>query len=46
MSKYKKLSQVGYRFDYHIIWVPKYRFRILTGAIKELVENDIRMKNG
>ncbi|WP_373517696.1 transposase [Pricia sp.] len=27
---------------YHIIWVPKYRFRILKGAIKELVEHDIR----
>jgi len=34
---------VVYKCDYHIVWVPKYRFRILTGAIKELVENDIRM---
>ncbi len=27
----------------YIVWVPKYRLRILKGAIKELVERDIRM---
>ncbi len=43
MSKYKKLSHVIYKCDYHIVWVPKYRFRILKGVIKELVENDIQM---
>ncbi len=43
MSKYRKASQVVYKCDYHIVWVPKYRFRILKGAIKELVEQDIRM---
>lgn len=43
MSKYKKLSHVVYKCDYHIVWVPKYRFRILTGAVKELVEHDVRV---
>ena len=43
MGKYRKLSHVVYRCEYHIIWVPKYRFRILTGVIKEMLENDIRM---
>ena len=43
MSKYKKLSHVAYKCDYHIVWVPKYRLRILKGVIKELVEQDIRM---
>ena len=43
MSNYKKLSHVVYKCDYHIVWVPKYRFRILTGQIKTLVESDIRM---
>ena len=43
MSRYKKLSHVVYKCDYHIVWVPKYRFRILKGAVKELVEHDIRM---
>jgi len=43
MSKYKKLSHVIYKCDYHIVWVPKYRYRILTGGVKELIERDIRM---
>ena len=43
MSKYRKLSHVVYRCDYHIVFVPKYRFRILTGAVGELVERDIRV---
>jgi putative transposase len=42
MSKYRKLSHVVYRCDYHIVFVPKYRYRVLTGAIQELVEHDIR----
>ena len=43
MSKYKKLSHVVYKCDYHIVLVPKYRLRILKGEIKDLVEQDIRM---
>ena len=43
MSKYRKLSHVVFKCDYHIVWVPKYRFRVLKGAIKGLVEHDIRM---
>ena len=43
MSKYKKLSHVIYKCDYHIVWVPKYRFRILKGVVKELVTADIRV---
>ena len=43
MSKYKKLSHVVYKCDYHIVWVPKYRFRILNGEIKKLIEEDIMM---
>ena len=43
MGKYKKLSHVVYKCEYHIVWVPKYRFRILTGDIKKLIEEDIRM---
>jgi len=27
---------------YHIVWTPKYRFRVLEGKIKEFVENKIR----
>ena len=43
MGKYKKLSHVVYKCEYHIVWAPKYRFRILTGEIKKLVEEDIKM---
>ena len=42
MSKYKKLSHVVYKCDYHIVWVPKYRYRILKGAVKEHLEKDLR----
>ena len=42
MSKYKKRSHVVYKCDYHIVWVPKYRFRILTGEVGRLVDQDIR----
>ena len=43
VGKYKKLSHVVYKCDYHIVWTPKYRFRVLFGEVKVLVENDIRM---
>jgi len=42
MGKYKKLSHVIYKCDYHVVWTPKYRFRILEGEVKALVENDLR----
>jgi len=43
-GKYKKLFQVVYKCEYHIGWVPKYRFRILTGKIKKLVEEEEKRK--
>lgn len=43
MSKYKKQAHVVWKCDFHIVWTPKYRFRILTGVIKDLVEQDIKM---
>ncbi len=42
MSKYKKLSHVIYYHVYHIVWTPKYRFRILEGVVKKGVEEKIR----
>ena len=42
-GKYKKLSHVVYKCDYHIVRTPRYRFRVLFGEIKLLAENDIRM---
>ena len=43
MSKYKKLTHVIYKCDYHIVWVPKYRLRIMKGQIKDLLNEDIGM---
>ncbi len=31
-----------YKCDYHIVWVPKYRFRILTGEVGRMADQDIR----
>ena len=43
MSEFKKLSHVIYRCDYHIVWTPKYRFKILEGMVKEQLKEDIEM---
>jgi len=43
MSKFRKLSHVFYKCEYHIVFVPKYRYRILNGLVKTLVEHDISM---
>lgn len=43
MTNYRKPSHVVFKCDYQIVWVPKYKFRILKGAIKELVDHDIRI---
>ena len=43
MSEFKKASHVIYQCKYHIVWCPKYRYRILEGKVKECVEQTIRM---
>ena len=43
MSKYKKFSHVVFKCDYHIVFVSKYRFRVMTGVVKELREQDIKL---
>ncbi|HKG69128.1 MAG TPA: IS200/IS605 family transposase [Segetibacter sp.] len=42
MSKYKRQSHVVYKCDYDIVWVSKYRLRILTGEVGKLVDQEIR----
>ena len=42
MSRFNKLSQTIWHCQYHIVWTPKYRFRILEGAIGREVESCIR----
>ena len=43
MSRFRKLSQSIWHCQYHIVFVPKYRFRILTGKVADETENCIRM---
>ncbi len=42
MSRFRKLSQTIWHCQYHIVWVPKYRYRVLTDKVSEEVENCIR----
>ncbi len=41
MGKYRRLTHVVYKCDYHIVFTPKYRFRILTGHVSSMLEHDI-----
>jgi putative transposase len=42
MGKYRRLSHAIYQCTYHVVWAPKYRYRVLVGALAEPVERDIR----
>ena len=42
MSRFRKLSQTLWHCQYHIVWVPKYRFRILGGEIAAEVAHCLR----
>jgi putative transposase len=42
MGKFRQLSHVFYKFEYHVVFTPKYRFRILSGTVKLQAEQDIR----
>ena len=42
MSRFRKLSQTIWCCQYHIVFVPKYRFRILIGEVAQEVERCIK----
>ena len=42
MSRFKKLSHVIYYQVYHIVWTPKYRYKVLSGPLKEFLEDQIK----
>ena len=42
MAKYRKLSHTVYQCNYHVIFVPKYRYRILEGKVKDIVDSKLR----
>ena len=41
MSRFRKLSHAIRHCQYHFVWVPKYRYRILTGLVGQKVEKCI-----
>ena len=43
MSRFRKLSQTVWHCQYHIVWTPKYRFKILKGEVAKEVEECIRI---
>ena len=43
MSRFRKLSHVIWHCQYHIVWVPKYRYRVLEGDVGTEVQKCIRL---
>ncbi len=43
MSRFIKLSHAIWYCKYHIVWTPKYRYKILTGELKVEVDRCIRL---
>ena len=46
MSRFQKLSHVVWHCQYHIVWVPKYRYRVLRGPVAEEVYKCIQVFSG
>ena len=43
MSRFRKLSHVLWHCQYHLVWVPKYRYKILKGVLVNEVNNCIHL---
>ena len=46
MSRFRKLSHTIWHCQYHLVWVPKYRYRVLQGEVKHEVATCIRVFSG
>ena len=46
MSRFKKLTHTIWWCEYHIVWCPKYRYRVMQGKIKAEGELCIRSQCG
>jgi len=42
VSRFEKLAHVIWYCQYHLVWVPKYRHRILEGEVQAEIERCIR----
>lgn len=46
MSRFRRLSHALWHCKYHAVWVPKYRYRVLTGSVGREVYNCIQVFAG
>lgn len=46
MSRFRKLSHAIWYCQYHMVWVPKYRYRVLMGPVGKEVLTCIQMLCG
>ena len=46
MSRFKKLSHTIWHCQYHVVWTPKYRLRILEGEVAQEVTSCVRSFSG
>lgn len=44
MSRFQKLSHVIWHCQYHIVWCPKYRYRVLKGNIADFLGQLIQVE--
>ena len=42
MSDFQKLAHAVWQCKFHVVWCPKYRFRILTGAVGQQADRLLR----
>ncbi len=43
MSRFRKLPHVAWHCQYHIVWVPKYRYRVLKDRVGFEISKTIRI---
>ena len=46
MSRFRRLSHAIWHCQYHLVWVPKYRYRVLEGPIAEHVHKCVHVFAG
>ena len=46
MSRFGKLSHVVWHCQYHIVWTPKYRYKVLKGMVAQDVHNCVHIYCG
>ena len=42
MGRLKKLSHTVYECKYHVVWIPKYRYKVMDGEIRYYIRDVIR----